>query len=511
MAHDLSEERPVFLSSLPAGRREQGVALAVVLVSVALFLAAAPFARLALAPVPAFIPVYESALVINDLVTAVFLFGQFHISRSRALLLLACGYLFTAALAVAHALSFPGLFAPAGLLGAGPQTTAWLYMFWHGGFPLMVIAYACCRNEPREQARSRPRADLAIMLGVAAVLIAAGGLTLLATAGHDALPALMRGNTYTPAQVVVVSAVWLLCLVALALLSRRRPYSVLDLWLMVVMCAWMFDIALSGVLNAGRYDLGFYAGRIYGLMATSFVLVVLLLENSRLYARLIEAHASDRRKAAELQRLSVVDALTGIANRRAFDTALDLEWRRSLRHRTPLCLLMIDVDCFKRFNDAYGHVAGDQCLHAVAQALAGNARRAGELAARYGGEEFAVLLPQTDLDEAHGLAQRMCQAVRGLGIAHRGSTAAPHVTISVGVASALVAFASEAASADGDAPAEAWRSSPTVLVKMADQALYRAKSTGRDRAMAARADDVVGGTAEQTATASEHSRNVKAA
>ena len=304
---------------------------------------------------------------------------------------------------------------------------------------------------------------------------------------------------------MVVSAVWLLSLVALALLSRRRPYSVLDLWLMVVMCAWMFDIALSAVLNAGRYDLGFYAGRIYGLMATSFVLVVLLLENSRLYARLIAAHASDRRKAAELQRLSVVDALTGIANRRAFDTALDLEWRRSLRHRTPLCLLMIDVDCFKRFNDGYGHVAGDRCLRAVAQALAGNARRAGELAARYGGEEFAVLLPQTDLDDAHRLAQRMCQAVRDLGIEHRGSTAAPHLTISVGVASALLAFASEPALSHADATAEARRSSPTTLVKMADQALYRAKTAGRDRAMAARGED------EQTATASEHPQNVKAA
>src|SRR6266851_1715648 len=255
---------------------------------------------------------------------------------------------------------------------------------------------------------------------------------------------------------------------------------------MVVMCAWLFDIALSGVLNAGRYDLGFYAGRIYGLMAASFVLVVLLLENSRLYARLIEAHASDRRKAAELQRLSVVDPLTGIANRRAFDAALDQEWRRSLRHRSALCLLLVDVDCFKRFNDAYGHVAGDQCLHAVAQALAGNARRAGELAARYGGEEFAVLLPQTDLDEAHELAQRMCQAVRDLGIPHRESAVAPHVTISVGVASALVATASEPALSDDDAAAEARRASPTVLVKMADQALYRAKAAGSNRVTSAR-------------------------
>jgi diguanylate cyclase (GGDEF)-like protein len=511
MAPDLSEDHSVFLSTLPAGRREQRIALAVVLVSVVLFLVAAPFARLALAPVPAFIPVYESALVINDLVTAVFLFGQFHISRSRALLLLACGYLFTAALAIAHAASFPGLFAPVGLLGGGPQTTAWLYMFWHGGFPLLVIAYACCNDAPREQGLPQPRADLAIVLGVAAVLVAAAAFTLLATTGHEVLPPIMRGNRYTPAQIVVVSAVWLLCVVALALLSRRRPYSVLDLWLMVVMCAWMFDIALSGVLNAGRYDLGFYAGRIYGLLATSFVLVVLLLENSRLYARLIAAHASDRKKAAELARLSVIDPLTGIANRRAFDAALDQEWRRSLRHRTPFCLLLIDVDCFKRFNDAYGHVAGDQCLHAVAQALAGNARRAGELAARYGGEEFAVLLPQTDLDEAHGLAQRMCQAVRDLGVAHRGSTVAPHVTISVGVASALVAFASETALTRADAPAETRRSNPTALVEMADQALYRAKTAGRNRAIAARGDNLVGQSSEQAATASAHSRNAKAA
>ena len=103
--------------------------------------------KLPLAPVPAFIPIYESALVINDLVTAVFLFGQIYISRSRALLLLACGYLFTAALTVAHALTFPGLFSPTGLLGAGPQSTAWLYMFWHGGFPLLVIAYALGRDD----------------------------------------------------------------------------------------------------------------------------------------------------------------------------------------------------------------------------------------------------------------------------------------------------------------------------------------------------------------------------
>src|SRR5262249_31631559 len=112
MAVESTEQRLTFLSSLPAERRERGVAFAVVLVSTLIFLPAAPFAKLQLASVRPFIPIYESALVINDLITAVFLFGQFYMSRLRTLLLLACGYLFTAAMAIPHALTFPGLFTP---------------------------------------------------------------------------------------------------------------------------------------------------------------------------------------------------------------------------------------------------------------------------------------------------------------------------------------------------------------------------------------------------------------
>jgi signal transduction histidine kinase len=168
-------------------------------------------------------------------------------------------------------------------------------MFWHGGFPLFVLAYALLKGE------ARAATGMAVGSSVAAVLLAACGLALLATAGQDALPAIMRGNQYTPSMITVVSSVWVASLVALAVLWRRRPHSVLDLWLMVVMCAWIFDIALSAVLNAGRFDLGFYAGRIYGLLAASFVLIVLLLENSVLYAQLVETHESERRKTSELQ------------------------------------------------------------------------------------------------------------------------------------------------------------------------------------------------------------------
>jgi two-component system, sensor histidine kinase and response regulator len=284
------DERGVFLSTLSAGHGERRRALTVVLVSAGIFLLAAPFAKVPLTPVFAFIPIYEAALVLNDLITAVLLFGQFRIRRSRAVLGLASGYLFTALITVSHALTFPGLFSPTGLLGAGPQSTAWLYMFWHGGFPLFVIGYAR-RKDARETAPPRGGVRPAILSRIAWVLGAVGGLTFLATAGQDALPAIMQGHRYTATMITVVSSVWVLSLLALGVLWRRRPHSVLDLWLMVVMCAWLFDIALSAVLNAGRYDLGFYAGRIYGLCAASFVLLVLLLDNAVLHARLLQTRA----------------------------------------------------------------------------------------------------------------------------------------------------------------------------------------------------------------------------
>ena len=293
MSGAVPEEPREFLSTLPAGDRDRRLALAVVVVSAAVFLLAAPFATIALTPVPAFLPAYQSALVISDVITAVLLYGQYNILRSRALLLLASGYLFCAFMALSHLLSFPGLFAAGGLLGAGSQTTAWLYFLWHGVFPLCVIGYTLLRNGADAALRETIPArgtGATIACSIAAVLVVAGGFLLLTTTGHDLLPTIMQGNRDDPAKVVVATASWMLTLLALAVLWRRRPHSVLDLWLMVVLCVWVFDIALASVLNAGRFDVGWYGGRIYGLAAATFVLAVLLLENGRLYARLAEAH-----------------------------------------------------------------------------------------------------------------------------------------------------------------------------------------------------------------------------
>ncbi|HEY8047594.1 MAG TPA: MASE4 domain-containing protein, partial [Ramlibacter sp.] len=240
------------------------------------------------APEPGFLPSYQSAMVVFDLVTAILLLGQYRILRGNALLLLAAGYVFAAVMGTAHALSFPGLFAPRGAIGGGPQTTAWLYFLWHGGFPVFVLAYALCAPSSYRTATGSPAEGILASLALGAV--SALLLVLLATVPSDLLPPIMAGDSDAPGKVVVAAIVWVMGLAALGVLWRRRPHTVLDQWLMVVLCVWAADTALAAVLNHARFDVGWYAGRVYGLLASGFVLAVLLMENGSLYARLAQTN-----------------------------------------------------------------------------------------------------------------------------------------------------------------------------------------------------------------------------
>ena len=187
--------------------------------------------------------------------------------------------------------------------------------------------------------------------------------------------------------------------------------------------------------------------------------------NSSLEAKVLERTRQLETVNRQLTELTVTDALTGLANRRHFDTVLAEEWARALRAGRPLALLMVDVDFFKPYNDRYGHQAGDECLRRVAQFLHATARRAGDLVARYGGEEFVVVSVDTDLSAARSLAEALRVAVAGAGILHEASPlAGGRVTLSVGVAATV------------PQPGEG----PERLLHQADAALYRAKSGGRN-------------------------------
>ena len=166
--------------------------------------------------------------------------------------------------------------------------------------------------------------------------------------------------------------------------------------------------------------------------------------------------------------LALEDGLTGLANRRALDQALDIEWNRTLRVGSQMGLILLDIDHFKKFNDYYGHHAGDDCLRAVAAVIKSAARRAGDIAARFGGEEFAVLLSNPEADAAAAIAEDLRAAVAALGVHHAGIGPGEVVTVSIGVAHVLARSGSAI-------------KMPDTLVQAADGALYRAKDRGRNR------------------------------
>ncbi len=179
----------------------------------------------------------------------------------------------------------------------------------------------------------------------------------------------------------------------------------------------------------------------------------------------VKMHLQLKRKTDMLEKLVSIDGLTEIPNRRSFDETLTTEWNRAKRDKESLSLVLIDIDFFKKYNDSYGHAAGDECLRSVAQTLSNTPQRPADLVARYGGEEFAAILPDTGCENAIPLAEKMRENVEALKVLHEANEASEHVTISLGVATTI----------PGD------NSTPLALIEEADKCLYNAKETGRNR------------------------------
>jgi signal transduction histidine kinase len=304
---DTTNEQPFLLATLRPSQGQIRLAFAIVAALLVAFGVTAPFLNVQLQRLDAFIPTIEGVCAVNDLITSALLFSQFAITRRSALLALSIGFLFTALIIIPHALSFPGAFAPAGLLGAKLQTTSWLYNFWKAGLPLAVILYVLLKDA---NAGTRPpeRSPSRVILGSVAIVVAmVCGLTWIATAGEEFLPRLMLDNTrgiQGPLRVVGVLLVSLSA-AALTLLWVRRN-CVLDLWLMVMCCTLILEVAMANLLIT-RFSVGWYASRVYALASSIVVLLVLLSETTTLYANL--ARSVMRQRGAREARQIAMDAM----------------------------------------------------------------------------------------------------------------------------------------------------------------------------------------------------------
>ncbi|MCP5102303.1 MAG: diguanylate cyclase [bacterium] len=222
---------------------------------------------------------------------------------------------------------------------------------------------------------------------------------------------------------------------------------------------WFYILCFLVIVVAAA---GFYSWRVRALKKHKKELEIQVADRTR-QLKIANRKLTETNK--ELKKLASLDGLTGIYNYRWFSEFLELEWKRAIRNKTPITIILIDVDFFKLYNDTYGHQAGDECLREIARKLKDECRRPGDVVARYGGEEFIVLLLDTPTDVAADVAERLWKGVQHLEIPHEASTVDKHVTISLGCATGM--------------PSQ--KDDPAWLIKAADNALYEAKKYGRNR------------------------------
>lgn len=425
---------------------------------------ALPVAHAQLPASSAFLTIFLTLAAASDALTAFLLFGQARLGRSLPLLVLAGGYVYSALAIVAHAAMFPGVFAPAGLFG-GSQSAVWFWVWWHGGFPLFVVAYALSARR-RDPLAGRPvPASLAIAVGMAIVALVIA-LAVVTVSRQAALPTLIAVDRYGGLIATGIGPLVMLAIVAAlaALVRATRLRTVTDVWLAVALFSSLLDCTLTLVAGS-RFTAGWYVARVESLCTSTVVLLAFLGAIDRILTR--------------LARLSRIDGLTGVGNRRAFDEDFARACVAGARANRPVALLMLDVDCFKSYNDAYGHQAGDEVLRTVATCISKSLARRTDSVARYGGEEFAVVLPATGDAGAAKVAERIRALLMRRAIPHAAARDGV-ITLSIGASAAGGAVLRE-------------RDAMPALVARADAALYRAKDTGRNRVVVSerRGADVV--------------------
>jgi two-component sensor histidine kinase/PAS domain-containing protein len=305
---DSRRDLPIVIATMPATARQRKIAFGAFIVLVVIVAITIPFVNIQLARVDAFVPVIQTVMCVADLLTATFLFAQYTVYPQRAVLALASGFVFSGLFALVQTLAFPGAYAPAGLIGNGDNSAAWLFQFWHSTFPLAVIVYTLSKDARAAAAsRSDPSTGVTIVVTIACVVTATAGLTLIATTLSGYLPSLFETATQqTPFSKRLSVPLSLLTVMALVLLFIRKR-TILDYWLLVTLVAWLPTLIVGMLFTVLRFTVGWYSARVYALCAGSSLLFVLLAETMVLYTRL----AQQQRKlsatvaALELSKLSL--------------------------------------------------------------------------------------------------------------------------------------------------------------------------------------------------------------
>jgi signal transduction histidine kinase len=302
------QDFPLIIATMPATGQQRAMAVGVAVLLIVASAAIAPFASVQLGPVDAFIPVLQTVVSVVDLVTATLLFGQYSIQPQRALLALASGYLFSGSFAFLQTLAFPGGYAAAGLIGDGPNSPAWIYVLWHTTFPAAIIVYALSKDATVAARPGRP-VMTAIAITIACAIVVIAGLTWIVTTKTEYLPSFyttVRFQTPLGNQANVALLLWGSTAFAVLLFRRR---TILDLWLMVTLLAYMPNFLVAIIGSSVRFTVGWYAARGFILVGSCMLLSVLLIETMFLYSRLASAIILQRRERTN--RLLSVEAVTG--------------------------------------------------------------------------------------------------------------------------------------------------------------------------------------------------------
>ncbi|HEV7388459.1 MAG TPA: MASE4 domain-containing protein [Gemmatimonadaceae bacterium] len=295
MSGELTGAQSFLISSLPPSARQERLAAAVAACLVASLVVTFTFRNAQLPRNDSFTPIANAILFFSNTITMALLFAQFAVARNPALLALASGYLFTALLIIPHALTFPGAFAPAGLLGANLQTTAWLYMLQHLGFLAGAIGYTILRGRRHVIAEDRSAA-VAILADVLGVALIAAAVIWLVTSNAHLLPPIMKDQMHTSAAWRDVGSPLLVALSLASIVVYRKPrVSMIDLWLQVAILAWVLE-TLNMAMIRERFSLVFYVSRTLGVVSASLVLLALFSESTMLHARLVLTLAARRQE-----------------------------------------------------------------------------------------------------------------------------------------------------------------------------------------------------------------------